>query len=129
VSKTMDLLHKIDKQSGITGQKVEALGKDLEDYKIGQSKHRVKQDNWEVRIEAAVQECPESSHIKTQNGKISDMQTTLKAIKYLVKWILVIGTVAGIYFGIIQSRAVTKQAKAEVTRMQHVLERNIIEEN
>jgi hypothetical protein len=105
MSKTIDLLHKIDKQGSSNADRLEYLNKNFEDHKYGDVKWRESHVGWELRIEKAVQECPEAGHIKEQNGKISDMQTTLKAIKFLVKWILTIGTAAGIYFGIAQSMA------------------------
>jgi len=91
----MDMLHKIDKTSGVTAGKLEALGKSFDEHKYGENK-------WQERMEAAVQECPEAGHIKIQNGKITDMQVVLRAIRMITAGILVVGTLFGIFFGVMK---------------------------
>tara|TARA_Y100000310_G_scaffold236502_1_gene239682 strand:+ start:3045 stop:3773 length:729 start_codon:yes stop_codon:yes gene_type:complete len=89
------LLSNIDRKTAVTAVKVEQLAKQVED-----NKHT--DGTWQSRVEAAIQVCPESAHIKTQNGKIDDMTITLKAVKMLTKIILGVGTVLAIILGYLQ---------------------------
>lgn len=89
------LLSNIDKSTAVTSEKVEQLTKRLDHKEEEEAK-------WQGRVEAAMTACPESAHIKMQNGKIDDMTITLKAVKLLTKIILGGGTILAIILGYIQ---------------------------
>lgn len=86
-------ISKIDKTSGITNEKVDILIDDFKD-------HKEREYGWQDRIERKVEECPEASHIKKQNGKLERLNEKLddmdkRYFKYLLAAIGFICTVVG----------------------------------
>ena len=102
MSRTVELLHSIDKTVGITSSEVASLRKSLDDHKSSDSKRRDKQEEWELRIEEAVKECPEAGHIRDQNGKIDKMMVLLRAMRLLLASIVILGVICSIIFGFLK---------------------------
>lgn len=92
MSKSSESLHRIDKCTAVMVANMANLTDELQD-------HKLKEDKWQGRLEAAAKLCPESGHIRVQNGKIDDMNIILKAVKILVTIILVLGVVIGSILG------------------------------
>ncbi len=92
MSRTVELLHKIDKTSSATAIKVNAL-----DARV--DRHITREDNWQDRMEEAVKECPEAGHIKEQNGKINKIMIFQKALALIAAAILILGAIATMIFG------------------------------
>lgn len=75
------LLVNIDKNLSLTGQKVETLRKDFDEHKYSDNKRREKSQEWENMIIDKIKSCPESEHIRLQNGKVEYISNIVNEIK------------------------------------------------
>lgn len=77
---------------------------------LDSKKHDEKQEKRFDKIEAALRECPEATHIKEQNGKIDTLILSVKTLtlrscwkkeltKDAVRYILLMATLYGAYLG------------------------------
>lgn len=75
------IISNIDKNVALTMQGLDTLKADFDEHKHSDYKRREKLEEWEEKIIAQIENCPESEHIKCQNGKIDIMQSVLNRIE------------------------------------------------